>query len=155
MTAQVVAQNPNRFGLLAALPMADADAALAELALAADELGADGVSIATNYDGAYLGDPRFLPVFHELARRGLPVFVHPTRSPCFEQVGLGRPAPLLEYPMDTARSVIDAIFAGLLLDLPDLRLVLAHGGGGAHSAGGAHHAVGSAAVDGESAETEQ
>ena len=128
-TAQLVAQNPSRFGLLAALPMADPDAALAELARAADELGADGVGIATNYDGAYLGDPRFVPVLRETARRGLPVFVHPTRPPCFEQLGLGRPAPLLEYPMDTARSVVDAIFAGLLLDLPDLRLVLAHAGG--------------------------
>lgn len=128
-TARLVTEHPDRFGLLAALPMADPDGALAELERAADELGADGVGIATNYDGAYLGDPRFRPIFTELAGRGLPVFVHPTLPPGFGRVGLGRPGPLLEYPVDTARSVVDALFAGLLLDLPDLQLVLAHAGG--------------------------
>ncbi len=57
--------------------------------------------------------------------------------------------------MDTARSVVDALFAGLLLDLPDLHLVLAHAGGALTAPGGAHHAAGGAAVDGESARAER
>jgi len=28
-------------------------------------MGADGVGIAANYDGVYLGDSRFVPVFSE------------------------------------------------------------------------------------------
>ena len=128
-TADLVRQVPSRFGLLATLPMDDPDAALSELTRAADDLGADGVGICTNYNGAYLGNPRFLPVFHELERRNLAVFIHPTLPPNFELVGCGRPGPLLEYPVETARSVVDVLFAGLLLDLPDLHLVLAHAGG--------------------------
>lgn len=128
-TAEIVAAHPHRFGLLAALPMGQPDQALAEIGHALDELDADGFVVATNYDGAYLGDQRFEPVLAELGRRGAPLFVHPALPPCFDALGLGRPGPLLEYPMDMARTVVDALFAGVLLRHPDLPIVLAHAGG--------------------------
>ncbi|WP_265446457.1 amidohydrolase family protein [Flexivirga meconopsidis] len=127
--AEIVAKRPDRFGLLAALPLADTDSALAEVVQADEELAADGFAIASNYDGCYLGDPRFEPVFAELERRGLPVFVHPTLPPAFDMVGLGRPGPLFEYPVDTARTALDAIFSGLFLRHPGLAMILAHAGG--------------------------
>jgi 6-methylsalicylate decarboxylase len=43
------------------LPLPDVDAALAELALALDVLGLDGVMLLSNYAGRYLGDPSFDP----------------------------------------------------------------------------------------------
>lgn len=128
-TASLAAAHPSRFGLLAAVPMTDPEAALAEVTRVDEQLGADGLGIASNYDGVYLGDPRHEPVWAEAARRSLPVFVHPALPPGFADTGLGRPGPLLEYPVDTARTVVDAVFAGVLLRHPGLRLVLAHAGG--------------------------
>ncbi|MFE3174740.1 amidohydrolase family protein [Amycolatopsis sp. NPDC059090] len=128
-TAGIVAAHPDRFGLLAALPMADPDRAIEEIRYATDQLHADGFVLATNYDGVYFGDARFEPAFAELDRHRLPVFVHPVLPPAFDRLGLGRPGPLIEYPMDTARTIVDAIFAGVLLRHRNLRLVLAHAGG--------------------------
>ena len=48
--------------------MPDVDGALAELAYALDDLRLDGVVLFSNARGAYLGDPRFTPLFDELLR---------------------------------------------------------------------------------------
>ena len=127
--ARIVAARPDRFGLLAALPMAAPERAVEELRHAGDDLGADGFVLLSNYDGAYLGDPRFDPVLAELDRRGASVLLHPTTPPAYDRLGLGRPGPLLEFPVDTARTVVDALYAGVFLRYPNLRLVLAHAGG--------------------------
>jgi predicted TIM-barrel fold metal-dependent hydrolase len=127
--AAIVASAPGRFGLLAALPMLDPDHAIEEIRHAADTLGADGFALMTNYDGAYLGDDRFEPVFAELDRRAASVFVHPAQPAPFDRLGLGRPGPLIEFPMDTARTAVDAIFAGLFLRHPRMNVILAHAGG--------------------------
>jgi predicted TIM-barrel fold metal-dependent hydrolase len=128
-TADIVAAHPDRFGLLAALPMAEPDRAVDEIRYATDQLHADGFAVATNYDGVYFGDGRFEAVFAKLDQHQLPLFVHPALPPAFDQLGLGRPGPLIEYPMDMARTIVDAIFAGVLLRYRNLRLVLAHAGG--------------------------
>jgi 6-methylsalicylate decarboxylase len=129
MGAKVVARFPGRFGLLASLPLAEPEAALREVHRAFDELGADGIVLVTNYQGAYLGDPRFEPVFAELDRRNASVFVHPVAPPGFPELSLGRPGPLIEFPMETARTVVDAVFAGLFLRHPRIWMILAHAGG--------------------------
>lgn len=127
--ARIVADHPDRFGLLASVPMGEPDRAVEEIRYAQDTLGADGFVLLTNYDGGYFGDARFAPVFAELDRRAASVFVHPVIPPAFDRLGLGRPGPLIEFPMDTARTAVDAIFAGLFLRHPRIRMVLAHAGG--------------------------
>jgi len=123
-----VRDHPGRFGYFASLPMPDVEAALIEIAFAFDRLGVDGVILETNCDGEYLGSPRFAPIFTELNRRGAIVFLHPTSPACFQQVGLGRPAPLLEFPLDTTRSVVDLIYSRRLQENPNLKVIVPHGG---------------------------
>ncbi|WP_063062936.1 amidohydrolase family protein [Nocardia sienata] len=127
--ADVVQQYPQRFGLLANVPMQDSAAALAEIEYAATELSADGFVIATNYDGRYLGDSSFDAAFAELNRRRATVFVHPVHPAGFRAVACGRPGPVLEFTFDTARTIVDAIFAGVFQRYPDMRVILSHGGG--------------------------
>lgn len=126
--AALVREHPGRFGYFASLPMPDVEAALAEIAYVFDRLGVDGVILETNSDGEYLGSPRFAPIFAELNRRGAAVFLHPTSPACFQQVGLGRPAPLLEFPLDTTRTVVDLIYSRRLQENPDLKVIVPHGG---------------------------
>jgi len=106
--ATAVAAHPNRFGLLAALPMSDPDQALTELRRATDELCADGFVMVSNYDGVYLGNPDFEPVLAELDRLNATVLLHPGPAQDISRVAGGRSPAIVEFPIDTARSVIDA-----------------------------------------------
>ncbi|MFG2631086.1 amidohydrolase family protein [Streptomyces sp. NPDC048473] len=127
--AQVIEQHPSRFGALAHLPLPDVDAALAEIAHALDVLALDGVILATNYGGSYPGEPALDPILAELDRRHATVLLHPTAPVCFAQTGLGRPAPLIEFVFDVARTVTHLIYTGTLTRYPHLKIILPHAGG--------------------------
>jgi predicted TIM-barrel fold metal-dependent hydrolase len=127
--ASVVRAYPGRFGLLACIPMGNPDRAVAEIDHALTQLGADGVILVSNYGGHYLGDPRFEPAFEALDKRGATVFIHPVTPAGFELTSCGLPGPLIEFPMDTARTVVNALWAGVFTRHPNLRVVLAHAGG--------------------------
>ncbi|MEU9399781.1 amidohydrolase family protein [Streptomyces sp. NPDC048242] len=79
--AEVVKDNPDRFGHFASIPLPDIDAAVAEAVYALDVLGADGVVLMSNAHGKYLGDADFEPLWAELDRRSANVFVHPAQPP--------------------------------------------------------------------------
>jgi predicted TIM-barrel fold metal-dependent hydrolase len=127
--AELIAQHPGRFGAFATLPGDSADQALVELAYALDQLRLDGVVLTSNVLGRYFGDPDLEPVLAELARREVPVFVHPTDCPHIDVLGFGRPSSIVEFPFDTARTITNAIYTGVFQRHPALRLILAHCGG--------------------------
>jgi 6-methylsalicylate decarboxylase len=127
--AKLVELYPERFGLLASLPMSDVSAAEAEIDYAFDTLDADGVVVLTNYDGNYLGNKKFDALFSELNRRRATVFLHPTMPAGYDCVACGRPGPVIEFPFDTCRSVSDMLYAGILERYSDLRFILSHAGG--------------------------
>ena len=57
--ADTVRKWPSKFGVLATLPLPDVEATLNEINYAFDILHVDGVNLMSNYEGFYLGDPRF------------------------------------------------------------------------------------------------
>ena len=133
--AEICRAHPGRFGRFASLPMEDADSALDEIAYAFDELHVDGVGIAPRYGEAWLGDVRFRPIFEELDRRSAVVYIHPTRAGSCEAIATLNTtdgviaAPWIEYPTDTARTVLSLWSARITRDYPNLRFLLCHGGG--------------------------
>lgn len=126
--SEIVREHPRRFGLLATLPLPDVDASLAEVEYAGDVLGVDGFVLMSNYDGVYLGDPRLDALMAELDRRSAVVALHPTSPPGWESVALGRPRPLLEFPIDTTRAVFNLLLNGTLERHPDIRVIVPHAG---------------------------
>ncbi len=126
--AALVAAHAGRFGFFATLPMPDVAASLAEMRYVFDVLGVDGVILETNIDGSYLGAPAFAPIFAELNRRKATLFLHPTSPACLEAVGLGRPAPMLEFPLDTTRTLVDLLYSRTLQTHPDIKVIVPHGG---------------------------
>jgi predicted TIM-barrel fold metal-dependent hydrolase len=126
--AQVVARWPDRFGLSAVLPLPDVDGALVELTRAYDDLDADAIALLTNYHGRYLADPAFGPVLAALDERATVVTLHPTSPPGWERTALGRPRPMIEFPFDTTRCVVDLALSGALARYPRIRWIVPHAG---------------------------
>lgn len=129
LCAGLVRDHPGRFGAFATLPLPDVDAALTELAYSLDELGLNGVVLLTNYDGYYLGDPRFDRLFSELNQRQTVVFVHPQSPPGQESSHLGLPEAMLDVCFDTTRTAFSLIVNGVTKRYPEIRFILAHAGG--------------------------
>lgn len=121
--------NPGRVGFLAMLAPPDVDGTLAEIAYAFDVLGADGVGIHSNYDGRYLGEEAFAPVFAELQRRKAVLYIHPALARGGEEVQPGVRTNMLEYPFDSTRNVVSLVLSGTLSRCPDIKFIISHGGG--------------------------
>lgn len=66
-----------------------------------EELHCDGFSIVSQYQGSYLGDPKFEPVWSEAERLGATIYLHPLAAG-WDAPRLGRPTAFLEVCFDTA-----------------------------------------------------
>jgi aminocarboxymuconate-semialdehyde decarboxylase len=121
---------PARIRWLASLPMQFPERALAELERCIG-LGALGVMALANIGGAAWTDPLFAPVWRELDRRALPVFMHPT-VPCgADLLGMAdyQLSASVGFPFDSTMAVSRMIYDGFFDRYPNLKLVVAHGGG--------------------------
>jgi 6-methylsalicylate decarboxylase len=123
--ADVISGHPDRFGQFLSLPLPDVAGSLELL----DEFDADGVSILSNALGNYPGSATFDPLFDELDARGALVLLHPTSPPNVATVDGGRPAPMVEFLFDSARAVVDLVFADRIRRHPNIRWLITHGGG--------------------------
>jgi 6-methylsalicylate decarboxylase len=126
--AGMVRDFPGRFGMFAALPLPDIEGSLHEIAYALDTLKLDGIGLLTSYAGKPLGDASFAPVFDELNRRDVAVFVHPTMSCCGMSIP-GVDAPTVDFPTDTTRTITSLAFGGAFARYPNIKFIFSHGGG--------------------------
>ncbi len=120
---------PGKFGGFASVPLPNVDGALDELSHALDELKLDGVCLLTHYKGRYLGSTEFDEFFHELNRKKVVVFVHPTDPVGTYDPGLTISNSIIEAPFETTRAVANMIYTGAADRYPDIRFILSHGGG--------------------------
>ena len=129
VSAQVKRQYPDRFKFCAALPLPDVDAAIREAIYALDTLGADGVKLATNSRGQYLGDEALDPLMEVLNERHAVIIIHPHRpTPYPEKIITTTPLAMYEYPAETTRTVVNMLSRNILVRYPDLKVVVPHCG---------------------------
>jgi len=123
--------HPGRFRSFVDIILPDTEFALREIEYGLDVLKAEGVALWTSYDGKYLGDPAFVPVFEELNRRKAVVYTHPTTPLCCNALIKGVSTGTIEWATDTTRTVTSLIFgeAGTAHRFPDIRWIWAHSGG--------------------------
>ncbi len=133
--AELAARHPDRFpGFLAALPMNNPDAALAELDRAVRALGARGVQIYSNADGKPLDLPEFHPLLDWLHAADVPIFLHPARDARYsdylaEQKSKYEIWWTFGWPYDTSTAMARLVFSGAFDRWPDLKIVTHHLGG--------------------------
>lgn len=123
-------QYPAHLRWMASLPFQHPRSAVEELARAVDR-GAVGVMALANVSEKSLTDPLFEPVWAEINRRALPVFMHPT-VPCgcsLMDMVVFQLSASVGFPFDSTLAVSRMIFDGFFDRYPRLKLIVAHGGG--------------------------
>ena len=128
--ARLVRDHPNRVSALGALPLQEPALAAAELRALMEAGVLRGVEVAASVRGVFLGDDRFEPFWEAAAATGALVFVHPTTrgfdSPAFQDYYLWN---TVANPLETATTAAHMVVAGVMERHPELRVLLAHGGG--------------------------
>lgn len=129
VSAEIKQRYPERFKFCASLPLPDVEAAIREAVYALDTLGADGVKLATNSRGQYLGDEALDPLMEILNERHAVVILHPHRpTPYPKEVIDTTPLAMYEYPAESTRAVVNMLARNVLVRYPNLKVVVPHCG---------------------------
>jgi 2,3-dihydroxybenzoate decarboxylase len=130
--AKAVAEHPTRFAGFATLPLQDPDAAVVELRRAVEELGLKGVLHNDHVRGHYLDEPQFKPVWAELERLGVTLYLHPAAVPADKwRVFEGYPllvGPSWGWTATVAAHALRVIYSGVFDEFPGASLTLGHMG---------------------------
>lgn len=127
--AAIAASHPGQIAGFGTLPLAQPEAAVEELGRIVSELGLVGAQVGPVVGDRWLDDPAFLPVLEQAAELGTLLFVHPYYTgpkPGLEEYYLTN---LAGNPLDTALCASRLILSGTLDRVPELKVMLAHGGG--------------------------
>lgn len=130
--ADMIAGHPDRFRGLAALPLQDPEAAVAELHRAVGTLELSGALVNDHTTGTYLDDQRYEPVWAALQELDVPLYLHPGAPPAEPwRVLAGRPelqGPLWSWGAETGGHALRLVFGGVFDRHPSAKLILGHMG---------------------------
>ena len=129
--AKIIRKYPHKFIGLGVLPIQDRERMLYEFKRCRKELGLRGISLAASYNGIYLDDKRFYPLYEEAQGENVPIFVHTqTINPIgFERVNDPLLTPVVEYVFDMTMCVSKMMMSGVFVRFPGLKFIFAHFGG--------------------------
>ncbi|MFA4888058.1 MAG: amidohydrolase family protein [Candidatus Omnitrophota bacterium] len=128
--ACVIKRYPDKFIGAAVLPIGDSVVMLEELKRALG-LGFQAVSLASSYDGKYLDDSSFLPIYKQALELQIPIFVH---SQIVNPIGYERVqdpllTPVIEYVFDTTICIGKLLMSGILEEFAGVKFIFAYFGG--------------------------
>ena len=126
--ADWMARFPRRFIGSCVLPMQDALLAAGELERSVRQLGIRVANISSSYGGVYVGDPIFNGFWAAVAAMGVTVWIHPegVRDPWFQRYALWNSAG---QSIEETKAMASLIYEGVMARHPELKVVMAHGGG--------------------------
>lgn len=127
--AEVVDGMPDRFVAFGTVPLQDADMAVAELERGVNALGLRGFQILTNVNGAEISEPRLDAFWAKAQELDTLIFIHPNGFTSADRFRDHYFNNVIGNPLETTLAVHRLIFDGVMERFPDLRILLAHGGG--------------------------
>lgn len=130
---------PGRFYGYATLPIDDIDVSVKELQRCVKELNFKGIIINGPFEGHFLDEPQFFPIFEVAADLDVPVYLHPTevsaeiRKYYYEGSWNDRTVNLFSgfgigWHYDTAMHLMRFILSGIFDKLPNLKMIVGHWG---------------------------
>lgn len=129
--AKIIQRYPDKFIGTAILPVGNPKEAFSELKRAKEELGFNALSLASSYNGIYLDDEMFLPIYRKAQQENIPIFVH---SQIVNPIGYERVqdpllTPVIEYVFDTTICIGKLLVSGIFREFPEVKFIFAHFGG--------------------------
>ena len=128
--AEMIVERPDRFAGIGTVPMQDVPSAIAEMERGITELGLSGVIINDSAAGETYDDLKFLPFFKAAEEMGAIILFHQGGGTIVDQridrYKLGNSVGNL-----TERALVFGalVYGGVMDKCPDLKPLLAHGGG--------------------------
>ena len=140
----IVDKYPDRFAAFAYLPLWDVDASICELERCIKELGFKGALVTGKFEGHFLDEKIFYPIFEKAAELDVPIYFHPSMpvkevqdyyytshdggwsnevANEFSSAGFG-------WHLDIGIQVVRMILAGIFDKFPNLKLITGHWGEG-------------------------
>lgn len=132
--AELCQKYPKRFPtFIASLPMNNPDEITKEALRAVDTLGASGVQIFTNVNGAPLDGPELTEFFDTMVKREIGIWMHPARGASMPDYKTEAKSKYeiwwtFGWPYETSAAMTRMVFSGFFDKLPDLRLITHHMG---------------------------
>jgi aminocarboxymuconate-semialdehyde decarboxylase len=128
--SKIATQYPDRVSVLGTLPLQDPELAAGEIQKVMAMPGMKGIEIASSVNGTFLGDEQFKPFWAAAEESGALVFIHPTTrgfsAPVFNEFYMWN---TVGNPLETTITAAHMINAGVMENHPNLKVLLAHGGG--------------------------
>jgi predicted TIM-barrel fold metal-dependent hydrolase len=129
--AAIEKKYPRRFVGLAQAPVLEGKAAMAELRRAISDLGLRGVTITSQVQGLSLDAPQLYELYELVGELDVPLFVHPALVPTgYEHLQDYDLPRVLGREVDLTVATTRLIAGGIFDRYPDLKIIMAHFGGG-------------------------
>ncbi|MCX5706100.1 MAG: amidohydrolase family protein, partial [Candidatus Omnitrophica bacterium] len=128
--AGILKKYPKRFIGAAVLPIDNALDMQNEIKRVTEELGFKAISLASSYNGLYLDDKIFLPIYKIAQDKNIPIFVH---SQIVKPIGSERVedpllTPVIEYVFDTTICIGKLLMSDILREYKT-KFIFAYFGG--------------------------
>ena len=137
-------RHPDRFQAFACLPLWDVEASCRELERCVKDYGFKGALVQGKFDGHFLDEKQFLPIFEKAVELDVPIQFHPSMpvddimnyyytsndGSWSDEVANEFGSAALGWHLDIGIQVVRMILSGVFDKLPDLKLITGHWGEG-------------------------
>lgn len=121
---------PKRFVGLCTLPTSSIRSSLDELERAVSELGLKGFGCYSNLNGRPLDSEEFFPIYEQVAKFKIPIYIHPTAPLATEATGLDiMPVLIYGWAFDSTVAMTRLVYGRVLERFPEIDFVVADVGG--------------------------
>ena len=126
--AEAIAQHPDRLVGLGSLPLHDVALSVTELERGVRDLKLRGFIVSSHINGVELGDERLRPFWAKAEELGAVIFIHPAGN-TDQRMTRHRMMITVGQPLEEAYALTSLVYEGIIDQFPDLKIMIAHGGG--------------------------